>query len=265
MTKREVKTRRMKAQEGFVKPTPKEKFMQSVLEVDALRTANVPKYVPVTEPLKQGVAFLRQGVRVLALLGSAGTGKSMLAAWWASGLMREKKIGKIILVRPNVPTGRSAGSLPGTEFEKLEPFFVQTLEHLSTFMGAGYMHHCLDHDEIQLKSGEYLRGRSFENVCVIVEEAQNFDASDLEMVLTRLGKNCTIILTGDTKQNDLKGKSGLQGTMDLINKTIDAAPDYLNDEDLDNLENLIGYVEFFPEHCVRDGLTRAFVKMYYNN
>ncbi len=225
----------------------------------------VPKFVPATPNQKKAVALLRGGVKVLFLQGSSGTGKSMLAAWWSASLMKDKKVGKIYLVRPSVATGKTAGYLPGTEYDKLLPFFAQTLTHLATFMGQGYLNYCIEKELIELKSGEYLRGRSFENCVVLVEEAQNFTHSDMEMMLSRMGKDSTLLLTGDTKQNDLKGASGLGTTIDLINRMIVEQPEYLDDDDLTSLESSVGFVEFMPEDCVRSGLTRAFVKMYYNN
>lgn len=263
--KRTPRTRKTKIDEEIPKPSPREKFMKGVEDIEVMRQQAVAKFVPATQNQKKAVALLRDGVKVLFLQGSAGTGKSMLAAWWAATLKKEKKVDKIYLVRPAVCTGKSVGLLPGTEFEKLEPYFVQTLIHLETFMGHGFTKYCLEHNEIELKSGEYLRGRSFEDAIVLVEEAQNFTDSDLEMVLTRLGKNCTFILTGDQKQNDLRGSSGLTPTIDLINRMLDEQPEYLDDEDLDALGALVGSVTFLPSDCVRDGLTRSFVKMYYNN
>lgn len=263
--KRAVKTRKTKIEDNIPKPSPREKFIQAEAEIEGMRSAPIPKFIPATANQKEAVGYLRDGVRVLFLVGSAGSGKSMLAAWWAATLLKEKKIEKVYLVRPAVVTGKSNGLLPGTEREKLEPYFVQTLIHLSTFLGHGYLNYCLDHDLIELKSGEYLRGRSFENCCVISEETQNFTASDLEMVLTRLGKNATLLLTGDTKQNDLKGMSGFRQTVDLINNMIQSEPDYLTDDDLDKLSKLVAGVEFSPDDCVRDDLTKAFVKMYYHN
>lgn len=262
--KRAPVTRKKKIEAEVAKPSPKEKFMKGVEELEAMHTRPVPKFVPATDNQKDAVAKLRSGVRILFQMGSAGTGKSMLAAWWAATLKREKKVDKIYLVRPAVVTGKSVGLLPGTEYEKLEPYFVQTLIHLEKFMGKSFMNYCIEHEEIELKSGEYLRGRSFEDCIVIVEEAQNFTADDLEMVITRLGNNCTFLFTGDQKQNDLKGGSGLKTTIDLIHKTIEDQPDYLDDADLNAMEDLIGVVQYLPEDCVRDGLTRAFVKMYYN-
>ncbi len=265
MAKRAPVTRKTKMDAEIPKPCPKEKFMRGLEEIEAMRISPVPKFVPATENQKKAVALLRKGVKILFLQGSAGTGKSMLAAWWAATLKKEKKVDKIYLVRPAVVTGKSVGLLPGTEQEKLEPYFVQTLIHLEKFMGHGFMNYCVEHGEIELKSGEYLRGRSFEDCVVLVEEAQGFTDSDLEMVLTRLGNNCTFIFTGDQKQHDLRGVSGLKTTIELINNVIDEQPNYLSDEDLACMEDLIGVVQFMPEDCVRSGLTKAFVKMYYNN
>jgi phosphate starvation-inducible PhoH-like protein len=263
--KRTPVTRKKKIEAEMPKPSAKDKFFADIAEEEVMRQAPVAKFVPATQNQKKAVAMLRDGVRVLFLQGSAGTGKSMLAAWWAATLMKEKKIEKIYLVRPNVATGRSAGSLPGTEEEKLAPFFAQTVSHLSTFMGAGFMNYCLRNELIEYKSAEYMRGRSFENVAILAEEVQNFDASDMEMLLTRLGKGTTYLMTGDGKQNDMRGNSGLEQTIALINRMVDEQPDYLSDEDLDNLQNLVGSVTFLPGDCVRDGITRSFVKMYYHN
>jgi phosphate starvation-inducible PhoH-like protein len=130
-------------------------------------------------------------------------------------------------------------------------------------MGQGYLNYCVEKEVIETKSAEFLRGRSFENAVVLCEEVQNFTENDLEMLLTRLGKGTSYLLTGDWKQNDMRGNSGLQPTIDLINKTVEEQPDYMTDEDLDNLQNLVGSVTFMPEDCVRDGITRSFVKMYY--
>lgn len=256
------RVRKVKAE---VKPAVKEKF-QAAEELGAeYIPASGVKFVPATNNQKIAVSLLRGGCRVLFLHGSSGTGKSMLAAWWAAELLKNKKIENIYLVRPAVITGKTSGHLPGTEHEKLEPFFAQTLIHLAKFLGDGFLKYCIERKKIQLKSGEFLRGRSFESCAVISEESQNFTASDMEMMLTRLGDNATLLFTGDEKQNDLKGASGLLSTINLIEKMVEDEPEYLDNEDLDCLEHFIGSVRFMPEDCVRSGLTRAFVKMYYNN
>ena len=211
---------------------------------------------------KIALSYLNTGTPVVFLTGSAGTGKSLLAAYRAATQLREKKVEKIILMRPAVATGKSIGLLPGEIEEKMAPYFRQTLIHLRKFLGPG---NYLENKKIEMFPVEYGRSNSFEDCIVLVEEAQNFTAEEFEMMLTRLGKNCQMIFTGDTKQHDLKGDSGLKTTISLLQKIQTTRPHYMADDDLDVLDEGIGIVQFKPEDVVRSGLTRAFVKMYYNN
>ena len=256
-------TRKRKVRED-IPPQSKAKFLEVARDVEHCQQQVVPKFTPANTNQKLAVSMLKEGKSVVILRGSAGTGKSMIAAWWAATKMKSKEVDKVWLLRPAVPTGNTIGLLKGSETEKLMPFFVQTISHLETFMGKGFLHYCLEKQRVEMKAVEYLRGYSFEDCIVIVEESQNFTENDLEMVLTRLGKNCTLLLTGDEKQHDLKGKSGLEQTIKTIESMLDNPPDYLLDEDLDEIENKFGVVSFTPDDVMRSGLTRAFVKMYYN-
>ena len=211
---------------------------------------------------KVALSYLNSGTPIVLLTGSAGTGKSMLAAYRAATQLRAKAVDKIILMRPAVSTGKTVGLLPGEIEEKLAPCFRQTLIHLRKFLGAG---NYFENKKIEMFPVEYARGNSFENCIVIAEEAQNFTAEEFEMMFTRLGENCQMIFTGDTKQHDLKGESGLKKTLALLRKIQNVPQDYLDDEDYYALDNGIGIVEFTPDDVVRSGLTKAFVKVYYNN
>lgn len=260
MVKKTRRSRADKVIEGVL-PQSKEKFLAVARQEEFI----APKFEAKTVRQKLALAILREGRSVNIFRGSAGTGKSMIAAYHAATLLKQKKVDKIYLVRPAVPTGKSIGLLPGTEAEKLAPYFAQTVVHLEKFLGKGATAYNLEKGVIEMKAVEYLRGTSFENCVVIFEEAQNFTNDQMEMTLTRLGENAVFIFTGDTKQSDLHGECGLSTTIDLINKTLRNQPDYMQDEDLNMLEDLIGIVEFLPEDVVRHGLTKAFVKMYYNN
>lgn len=217
------------------------------------------------ERQKQALAYLNSGTPIVLLTGSAGTGKSMLAAYRAASQIKSKAVDKIILMRPAVATGKSIGLLPGDIKEKELPYFRQTLAHLGKFLGPGMLSYCQEHDKIEMFPVEYARGNSFEDCIVIAEEAQNFTSEEFEMMFTRLGENCQMIFTGDTKQHDLRGDSGLKTTVALIERMREVQPWYLDDTDMDHIDNDIGVIEFKPEDVVRSGLTRAFVKMYYNN
>lgn len=265
MSKQALRHRRQKIEEDIPKPTPKDKFMKGVAEIETMQQQAVPKLEAKTNNQKLALAMFKEGRSVIFLTGSAGSGKSMLAAFDAATRMKSKQIEKIYLIRPAVAVGKSVGLLPGTIEEKLAPYFAQTLAHLEKFMGKGYLHYCLDHDLVCMKPAEYLRGMSFENCTVLIEEAQNFTKEEFEMVLTRLGNNCTLRFTGDTKQHDLRGLSGLEQTVDLLMQMENDQPAYMSDGELDDMSREIGIIKFLPEDVVRSGLTKAFVSMYYNN
>ena len=230
-----------------------------------------PKDIPLTrleaknQNQKTALYYLNRGTPIVFLTGSAGTGKSLLAAFRAATLLKKKEIQKVYLVRPAVSVGKSVGLLPGDIKEKLAPYFAQTMAHLQKFLGQGMMTYCLNHEKIEMKPVEYLRGMSFENCMVIAEEVQNFTNEEMEMMLTRLGENCQIVFTGDTKQHDLKGVSGLDSTIKLLDKMLQTHPEYMTQEDMAELDEGIGIVRFKPEDVVRRGLTKAFVKMYFHN
>lgn len=244
----------------------KEKFVPEMTEENGQQyVAAMPRFEAKNQNQKLAISFLAEGRPIVFLTGSAGTGKSMIAAYHAAKLLKAKKIEKVYLVRPAVSVGKSVGMLPGTIEEKLGPFFAQTLEHMGKFLGKGDMQYLTEKKVIEMVPVEYLRGRSFENCVVIAEECQNFTAEEMEMSLTRLGEGCQIILTGDTKQHDLKGVSGLATTLALFKHVMEDAPDYLLDEDLDEIESGVGIVQFTPQDVLRSGLTRAFVKVYYHN
>lgn len=265
MSKTARTTRRTKVELSLVKPQTKEKFLKDAFEIEAQEQAPIPRLEAKNQNQKLALAMFRSGKSVVFLAGSAGVGKSMLAAYHAATQLKAKKIEKIYLVRPAVAVGKSIGLLPGTISEKMKPYFAQTLTHLAKFMGSGHLKYCLEKEVIEMFPSEYMRGMSFENCIVISEESQNYTFDEFEMILSRMGENSQILLTGDQKQHDLRGISGMEETIALIERMIEEQPKYLSDEDLEQLSEKIGIVRFTPEDVVRSGLTRALVKVYYNN
>lgn len=254
------------------KPTLREKRLaerqaaiaaQSTL--DEASPKPLPRFDAKTRNQRTALQMLMDGKPIVFLTGSAGTGKSMTACYRASHLLNSKKISKVYLVRPAVSVGKSIGLLPGEIDEKMAPYFAQTIAHLERFLGAGFVKYALEKGVIEMKPAEYLRGMSFENCIVIVEEAQNFTHAEMEMMLTRLGENCQMVFTGDEKQNDLKTTSGLKSTVSLVNRMLQTHPEYLDRDDIDALDESIGVVTFTPDDVVRSGLTRALVKVYFFN
>jgi phosphate starvation-inducible PhoH-like protein len=220
---------------------------------------------PKTHNQKVALAYLQSFTPVVLLTGSAGTGKSLLAAYHVANLLKSKKIKKLYLARPAVGVGKSIGLLPGEIEEKLAPYFAQFITHLTKFLGTSYTKYCLEKKVIEMQPVEYMRGLSFENCSVVCEEAQGLTHSEMEMFLTRLGDNCQLVFTGDTKQNDLKTESGLATTVKLIEKMLQTHPSYLSRADIDRLDEGFGIVKFEPEDVVRNSLTKSLVKMYFYN
>ena len=267
MSKSAERNRRIKIATGE-KPQTKEKFLQTAQqELDYTLKRALPKLEAKTQNQKIALSMFRENRSVVFLRGSAGTGKSMLAAYRAACQLTQKNIDKVFLIRPAVAVGKSVGLLPGDLDEKLLPYFAQTLSHLEKFMGHGYLNYCLEKKVIEMQPVEYLRGRSFENCIVICEESQNLTKQEFEMVLTRLGDNCYIIFTGDEKQHDLKDNSGMNSTISLIERMQNSIfnREYLSETDRNELASNVGIVNFTTEDVLRSGLTKAFVKMYYNN
>ena len=265
MSKSAVRNRRQKVASDTVKPQTKEKFLQDAREIENQQQAPVPRLEAKNQNQKLALAMFKEGRQAIFLVGSAGCGKSLLAAWHAATQLKTKKIEKIFLVRPAVAVGKSIGLLPGDISMKMTPFFAQTLDHLAKFMGHGFLKYCLEKEIVQMLPAEYMRGLSVQDAIVISEESQNFTANEFQMVLTRLGDNSQIIFTGDQSQHDLRGTSGIEETLQLFERIYNEQPSYLLDEDLDQLQDNIGVVRFTPDDVVRSGLTRALVKVYYNN
>jgi phosphate starvation-inducible protein PhoH and related proteins len=198
---------------------------------------------PKTENQRKYMFALRNNKLVVAM-GSAGTGKTFVAAWWAAKMYSEGRVDKIFITRPNVSMGRDTGSLPGSELEKILPFVMPMLEVLKKSFGEARFQYMIDKKVIEVAPVEKIRGRSFENCVIICDESQNVKPQHIESVVTRLGENAQMILCGDSHQHDLQGLTGIEYVVNIIRKYAieDAA-----------------VVEFFPQDCVRSGITRAFL------
>ena len=138
------------------------------------------------------------------IVGKAGSGKTLLACQIALDLFFKRQINKIIITRPTVST-EDNGFLPGSEKEKMEPWLVPIRSNMRKVYNKPLILEKMEKEEsIELVSLAHFRGRTFENSLVIVDEFQNLTKSQLRMTLGRLGKNSTMIFTGDNQQIDLK-------------------------------------------------------------
>lgn len=152
------------------------------------------------------------------VLGPAGTGKTYIAATYAAQALKNKDIGKIVITRPNVAAGNRLGFDPGTALEKMMGWVVPILDVLRKHLDSNTLNQYIKDGTIEFASFEKMRGRSFENCFVILDEAQNVTPHEMKMFLTRLGENCKAVIDGDIQQSDIKGTSGLSVAISLSKK-----------------------------------------------
>ena len=158
------------------------------------------------------------------VLGPAGTGKTWMAATYAADLFRNRQIDKIILTRPNVPCGRSLGYFPGTLEAKFAPWAAPVIEAIKERIGTAAYEIALKHGDIELVPFEVMRGRSWKNAFVLLDEAQNTTPAEIKTFLTRIGNDCTVVINGDVSQCDLADASGLRTVIHLIKSQMLAVP-----------------------------------------
>jgi phosphate starvation-inducible PhoH-like protein len=180
------------------------------------------------------------------ILGPAGTGKTYVTATCAADLYTLKEIDKIVITRPHVAVGKDIGFLPGTLEEKAQPWALPVLDVLVKHLGRGAVDTALKAGNIEVATLALMRGRSFDNAFIIVDEAQNIEVAEIKMLLTRVGEGSTIVMNGDIQQSDLKGTSGLAKVIHLSKKHLLDVP----------------VIEFGVDDIVRSGICAEWVKVF---
>jgi len=158
---------------------------------------------------------LRRSPQVI-VLGPAGTGKTWIAATHAADLLRNRQIEQIILTRPNVPCGRSLGFFPGSLEDKFAPWAQPVAQAIKDRIGKATYDIALKNGSIELVPFEVMRGRSWKNAFVLLDEAQNCTPAEIKTFLTRIGDDCTVVVNGDVSQCDLARDGGLRVVVDMI-------------------------------------------------
>ena len=182
-------------------------------------------------------------------VGPAGTGKTFLAVASAVKMYSENKIKKIVLTRPAVEAGERLGYLPGDLSQKIDPYLVPLFDSLEHFFGNETLQYLIEKRNIEIVPLAYMRGRTLNDACIILDEAQNATISQIKMFLTRLGENSKMIITGDETQIDLNNKtfSGLKKTRKTLSSIEEVS--VLEFENTDIVRNKIvsKILEIFPD------------------
>ena len=167
-------------------------------------------------------------------LGPAGTGKTYLAVAMAVEALLENRIGKIVLVRPAVEAGEQLGFLPGTLYEKINPYLRPILDSLTEMMDSNLINQYMASDVIEVVPLAFMRGRTLKNAFIILDEAQNTTIAQMKMFLTRMGKDSWMVISGDITQNDLppRVKSGLTDALYRLRNIDDICRVELTNDDI---------------------------------
>lgn len=188
---------------------------------------------------------IRQNTQVI-VLGCAGTGKTYVTATYAADLYTLKEIDRIIITRPHVAVGKDLGFLPGSLEEKTYPWALPVLDVLQKHLGKGTVDTGIKNGNIEMAPIALMRGRSFDNAFIIVDETQNITTHELKMLLTRVGEGSTIVLNGDIQQSDLKEADGLSKIIHLAKKHMLPIP----------------IIEFGVNDIVRSDICAEWVKVF---
>ena len=206
---------------------------------------HLPPIKPLNPTQSDYLDALKQNPQVV-VLGPAGTGKTWLAATYAADLYRQRRIRKIVLTRPNVPCGRSLGFFPGSLEEKFAPWTAPVIEAIKDRIGAGAYDIALKNGEIEMVPFEVMRGRSWKDAFILLDEAQNTTPAEMKVFLTRIGEDCTVVINGDVSQTDLREASGLRAVIHLIKSQMLPVP----------------VIEFTLDDIVRSGLCEMWVRAF---
>lgn len=189
-------------------------------------------------------------------VGSAGTGKTLFSCQESLNLLCHKKIQKIVLTRPTISVeDEQIGFLPGSLEEKMSPWTRPFFDNLLEFYSPHDLQRLLQENKIEICPLGFMRGRTFRDCIIILDEAQNTTPTQMKMILTRIGHNCKMIVVGDAKQSDIVGINGL---VDFL---------YRLDLQYENeyyrmVQDGIGIVRFENHQIVRHPIIEKIVKMY---
>lgn len=191
-------------------------YSPDFLREDTLLTYRGRAIRPKTSGQKRYCDAIRNSTVTFAI-GPAGTGKTYLAMAMAIAALKRKEIGRIILTRPVVEAGENLGFLPGTLDEKIDPYVRPLYDALYDMTDMEKGNQLISQGVIEIAPLAFMRGRTFNDAFLILDEAQNTTPEQLKMFLTRLGFGSKVVITGDATQVDLPtGSSGLKGVRDIL-------------------------------------------------
>jgi phosphate starvation-inducible PhoH-like protein len=201
--------------------------------------------VPKNENQSLYIEALKDSNQVV-VLGPSGCGKTYVVATYAASEYNLKNINKIVITRPHVAVGKDIGYLPGTLEDKCLPWALPVIDVLEKHLGKGVVETGLKNGNIETVPLALIRGRSFDNTLMIIDEAQNLTVEELKALVTRVGEGSKLVINGDVQQSDLKQGDGLTKIVHLVKK----------------YQLPIPIVEFTVDDIIRSDVTKLWVETF---
>lgn len=212
------------------------------------------KYKPQTENQKKYTEILNNSeVKLVISVGSAGTGKTLFATLQAVEYLLKNKVERIIITRPTITVEEDIGFLPGTIKEKMHPWIQPIYDILYEFFDSKDVIQFINNNKIEICPIGYMRGRTFHNTYIIADEMQNSTPQQMKMILTRIGSNSKLVITGDNKQSDIKN-SGLTDILERLSKNNNKS-----------INKQIKTIVFNSNDIKRSSIVQNIIKLYDNN
>lgn len=237
-----AKPSRATQRDGKRKPRIASAFEDERLPVAPKKRATTP-VEPRTEKQRKYLSAIRN-FKLIYGLGPAGTGKTYAAGAAAAEMLESNLVEKIIITRPAVDAGEKLGFLPGEIEDKYGPYIAAFRDVLDERLGKSYVDYLLKQGRIEAQPFAYMRGRTFKNAVVILDEAQNATREQMKLFLTRIGEDCTVVVNGDESQADIFDS----GLLDAVSRTSHIPS--------------VKVIQFNETEIVRSGLVQEIVKAY---
>ena len=176
------------------------------------------RIVPITAKTINQKDYIRDIVEndVVFCTGPSGSGKSYIAAGIAANHIYRDEVEQVIVTRPLVCAGKDIGSLPGELDEKIKPYLLPMEENLKHFLGRDYYGKLFNEGRIRYEPLEVMRGATFHDAFMILDEAQNCTLDQIKMFITRMGENSKVLINGDIRLTDIRKCSGLLDCIDRL-------------------------------------------------
>lgn len=173
---------------------------------------------PLNSKQAEYLTALRESDCVVAT-GPAGTGKTFLACAHAAELLATRRTDKILLTRPTIGVAnRTLGFLPGDIRKKMQPWARPLVDAFKRMLGSSQVENLINTGQIEIGALEHMRGLTFDDATMIIDESQNASVTEIKAFLTRIGMRSSVVLCGDVTQSDLHGENGLSAVVAAITR-----------------------------------------------